>query len=165
MMRKRIIAIIAAALAIVILGVSLSAVLEYVDTIEFVDVDGTKYYAKNKDDVYKLYAKGSKEPLPTDGQYGYYVTKIGTLVKLDATTGLATEYIPVETEGNENVGFNDRVLIFPHIEKKNILSLEVHNEYTPNCRPLTTRSSPSPTPPWWPVILSTILLPVHAVWM
>ena len=129
MMRKRIIAIIAAALAIVILGVSLSAVLEYVDTVEFVDVDGTKYYAKNKDDVYKLYAKGSKEPLPTDSQYGYYITKIGTLVKLDAKTGLATEYIPVETEGNENVGFNDRVLIFPHVEKKNILSLEVHNQH------------------------------------
>ncbi len=129
MMRKRVIAIIAAALAIVILGVSLAAVLEYVDTIEFVDVDGTKYYAKNKDGVYKLYAKGSKEPLPVDGTYGYYVTALGTLVNLDAETGEAKEYIPVITEGNENVGFNDRVLMFPHIEKKNILSLEVHNEH------------------------------------
>ena len=129
MMRKRVIAIIAAALAIIMLGVSLAAVLEYVDTIEFVDVDGTKYYARNKDGVYKLYAKGSKEPLPVDGTYGYYVTALGTLVNLDAETGEAKEYIPVITEGNENVGFNDRVLMFPHIEKKNILSLEVHNEH------------------------------------
>ena len=128
-MRKRVIAIIAAALAIIILGISLAAVMQYVDTIEFVDVDGTKYYARNKNAVYKLYAKGSKEPLPTDSQYGYYITNAGTLVNLDSETGEATEYIPVETEGNENVGYNDRVLIFPHVEKKNILSLEVHNEY------------------------------------
>jgi hypothetical protein len=66
MMRRRVIAIIAAALAIIILGFSLAAVLEYVETMEFVDVDGeTKYYAKKSDGVYKLYAKGAKEPLKT----------------------------------------------------------------------------------------------------
>ena len=39
----------------------------------------------------------------------------------------------VDTEGNEVVGTRSRILMFPHIEKKNILSIEVHNgegEYT-----------------------------------
>ncbi len=135
MMKKRVIAIIAALLAIVILGVSLAVVLEYVDNIEFVDVDGTKYYARkvtNSDGTveYKLFADWrGKEPLATDETYGMYITALGTLVKLDAETGEALEYIPVITEGNEDLGFNDRVLIFPHTEKKNILSLEVNNEH------------------------------------
>ena len=132
-MRKRVIAIIAAALAIIILGVSLAAVMQYVDTIVFVDPadETTKYYAKKDNGEYKLYAKGSKTPLETTEFNGklYYVTALGTLVSVDTATGEANDYIPVDTEGNENVGFNDRVLIFPHIEKKNILSLEVHNEH------------------------------------
>jgi hypothetical protein len=40
MMRRRTIAIIAAALAIIMLGFALAGVLEYVETMEFVDVDG-----------------------------------------------------------------------------------------------------------------------------
>ena len=133
LMRKRVIAIIAAALAIIILGASLLAVMQYVDTIVFVDPadETTKYYAKKTSGEYKLYAKGSKTPLKTTEFNGklYYVTALGTLVSVDTATGEANDYIPVDTEGNENVGFNDRVLIFPHIEKKNILSLEVHNEH------------------------------------
>lgn len=133
LMRKRVIAIIAAALAIIILGFSLAAVLEYVDTIVFVDPadNETKYYARKKDGEYKLYAKKGKTPLETTtfNNKTYYVTALGTLVSVNAETGATDDYIPVDTEGNENVGFNDRVLIFPHIEKKNILSLEVHNEH------------------------------------
>lgn len=133
LMRKRVIAIIAASLAIVILGFSLAAVLEYVDTIVFVDPadNVTKYYARKDDGVYKLYAKKGKTPLETTtlNNKTYYVTALGTLVLLDSETGAADDYFPVETEGNEQVGFNDRVLIFPHAEKKDILSLEVHNEH------------------------------------
>ena len=132
-MRKRIIAIIAASLAIIILGISLAAVYEYVETIVFVDPadNETRYYAKNKNGEYKLYAKGSKTPLETTNfnNKTYYVTALGTLVSVDASTGVADEYIPIDTEGNENIGTNNRVLIFPHIEKKNMLSLEVHNEH------------------------------------
>ena len=133
LMRKRTIAIIAAALAIIILGFSLAAVLEYVDTIVFVDPadNVTKYYARKKDGEYKLYAKKGKTPLETTkfNNKTYYVTALGTLVSVDPETGATDDYIPVETEENENIGFNDRVLIFPHTEKKNILSLEVHNEH------------------------------------
>ena len=133
LMRKRIIAIIAAALALIILGTSLAIVLQYVDTVVFIDPadNETKYYAKKDNGTYKLYAKKSKTPLETTtlNNKTYYVTALGTLVSLNAETGAADEYIPVDTEGNENVGINDRVLIFPHIEKKNILSLKVNNEH------------------------------------
>lgn len=133
LMRKRVIAIIAAALALIILGTSLAIVLQYVDTIVFIDPADkeTKYYAKKDGGEYKLYAKGSKTPLETTqlNKKIYYVTALGTLVSVNAQTGAADEYIPVDTEGNENVGFNDRVLIFPHVEKKNILSLQVTNEH------------------------------------
>ena len=44
MMRRRIIAVVAAALALVILGFSLAAVLKYVAIIEIVDVDGKTNY-------------------------------------------------------------------------------------------------------------------------
>lgn len=134
LMRKRIIAIIAAALALIILGTSLAMVLQYVDTIVFVDPadNVTKYYAKKDDNgEYKLYAKKGKTPLKTTtlNNKTYYVTSLGTLVSVDPKTGASDDYIPVDTEGNENVGFNDRVLIFPHVEKKNILSLQVSNEH------------------------------------
>jgi len=130
MMRKRVIAIVAAALAIIILAVSLAGVMEYVDIIEFEDVDGTKYYARKDDGVYKLYAKGSKEPLQLDEKYNkYYITTgKGTLVLIDPETGKATDYIPVEdAERDDEVGFNNRVMIFSHVQKADILSLEVHN--------------------------------------
>lgn len=133
LMRKRVIAIIAAALALIILGTSLAVVLQYVDTIVFIDPadNATKYYAKKDNGEYKLYAKKSKTPLTTTklNNKTYYVTALGTLVSVDPKTGASDDYIPVDTEGNENVGFNDRVLIFPHIEKKNILSLQVSNEH------------------------------------
>ena len=130
-MRKRVIAIIAAALALIILGTSLAIVLQYVDTVVFVDPadNETKYYAKKDGGEYKLYAKKSKTPLETTklNNKTYYVTALGTLVSVNASTGATDEYIPVDTEGNENVGTNNRVLIFPHVEKKNILSLKVSN--------------------------------------
>ena len=133
LMRKRVIAIIAAALALIILGTSLAYVLQYVDTVVFIDPadNETKYYAKKDGGTYKLYAKKSKTPLKTTtlNSKTYYVTALGTLVSVDPDTGASDDYIPVDTEGNENVGFNDRVLIFPHIEKNNILSLQVSNEH------------------------------------
>ena len=139
MMRRRTIAIIAAALAIIMLGFALAGVLEYVETMEFVDVDGeTKYYAKKTDGVYKLYAKGAKEPLKTVTyeepdilgeikKNTYYETALGTLVKLNESTGVAESYTPVITEGNEALGYNQSVLLFPNIPKENLLSIKLVN--------------------------------------
>ena len=129
-MRKRTIAIIAAALCIIILGFSLAAVLEYVSIIEYEDVDGIKYYAKKDGDVYRLYAKKAKEPLALDEKYNqYYITAAGTLVKLDEATGAVKDRILVDKVERVDLieSINNRVLIYPKVSAKEMLSLKVYN--------------------------------------
>ena len=128
LMRRRVIAIIATVLATIILIGTLVWVLDYVKTTTFVDVDGSKYYIRYRDKSYAMYDTSKKHKLDTDSEKGYYITDAGTLVEVDAETGEYTVQAVVDTEGNEVVGFNSRLLLFPHIEKKNIRSLEVHND-------------------------------------
>lgn len=132
LMKRRIIATVAASLAIVILGIAFVGVLQYVEALEVKDVDGTVYYARNVDGVYVLYDKvfgGTVLETETHNDGKYYVTKLGTLVELDEKTG-AYELIPLETfitEGNENIGFDYRVQIFPHTPGDSIYSIEIDN--------------------------------------
>lgn len=130
-MKRRIIATVAAALALIILAASFIGVLQLVEIETVTDpADGTVYYSRKEDGVYVLYDKLiGGNPLPTviENDNKYYVTKKGSLINIDETTGLATDLIPVETEENEAVGFNNRVQIFPHVTGDNILSLEVVN--------------------------------------
>lgn len=122
--RKR--AIVLFAVLIVALVIALVFVLDYVKTITLTDVDGTEYYIRKKNGVYALY-DGDRTLLTTDGEYGYFVTALGTLIEVDAETGEYEIVAVVDTEGNEVVGVRSRILMFPHVEKKNILSIEVHN--------------------------------------
>lgn len=92
------------------------------------DVDGAKYYIKHKKSVYALYDSQNKK-VDVEGEYGYYVTLAGTLIQIDEETGLYEVIAVVDTEGTEQVGINNRVVIFPTIEKKALRSLEVHNEH------------------------------------
>lgn len=134
MMRRRVIAIVAAVIAIVILAFSLAGVLEYVKIIEHKDVDGTVYYAKNINGEYKLFAKGADTPLPLDEVYtNYFVTANGSLIRIDKSTGKKIDIIPVYSinglDGLEEIDQDtNRVLIFNHIKKENILSIDVYNE-------------------------------------
>ena len=128
LMKRRMAAVIISAVVIAILAVALVFVLDYVNTFTFEDADGTVYYIREKDDVWGMYDK-ARNPVPTEEEHGYYVTAIGTLVEVDPETGKYTVIAVVDTEGNEVVGFNSRILMFPHMEKKNILSLEVHNSH------------------------------------
>ena len=92
----------------------------------FYDVDETKYMIRYKDGAYALYdMEGNK--LKVDGQYGYYVTDLGTLVELDSETGAYEIIAIVEPEGMEELGVNYRIMMFPNVEKKNIRSIEVVN--------------------------------------
>ncbi len=128
LMRRRTIAIIVASVLVVALAIALAVVLDYVNATAVEDpADGTVYYVREKKNVYSLYDTDKKTILPTDTQYGYYVTHSGTLVDVDSETGEYEIIATVDTEGNEQVGINQRVLIFPHIEKKNISKLEVFN--------------------------------------
>ena len=126
--KRRITAIIVAAVAVAVLAVALALVLDYVNGEPVEDpADGTIYYVREKDDVYALYDTNRKTIMPTEEQYGYYITHAGTLVDVDEETGEWEIKAIVDTEGNEQLGFNQRVLMFPHLEKKDILQIDVHN--------------------------------------
>ncbi|MBO7310695.1 MAG: hypothetical protein J6U86_04810 [Clostridia bacterium] len=125
--RKRA-AVIISVITVLLLAIALVLVLDFVNATSVEDpADGTIYYIRKKNDVYSLYDTDKKTVMPTDEEYGYYVTHANTLISVDAKTGEYEIIATVDTEGNEQVGFNQRVLMFPHIEKANILSLEVHN--------------------------------------
>ncbi len=129
--KRRKIAIIASAILIAVLAVALVFILDYVRTSTFVDrVDGTEYYIRYRDKVYALYDTDKKTKLPIEDQYGYYVTHAGTLVGIDAATGEVTRTIYVDTshlEGAEQLGINDTIMMFRHVEKENIRSVQVVN--------------------------------------
>lgn len=127
LLKRRKIAIIASILVIAILATSLVFVLDFYETITYPDLDGTKYYIRKENGVYAMY-DADKNILSTEEVYGCYVTKIGTLVKVDAATGEYTvKYIPATYEG-ETTEY-EKILIFPHIETSDIRQIEVHNQY------------------------------------
>lgn len=91
---------------------------------------GVKYYIirqKDKDGkiVYVL-ADESKKPLETT-EDGYFVTESGVLVSVNQATGEASVYARPATDGNEQLGTNDRILIFPYTKRAEAQSLKVFN--------------------------------------
>ena len=131
-MKRRKITVIIAAIILVIMSVALAFVLDYARTTTVIDpADDAKYYIRYKDKAYALYYSDKKTKLPIDSEYGYYITKAQTLIEVDPETGEYTIQAVLAdrlTEGNEAVDFAFKLLLFPHIEKANIRSLEVHNE-------------------------------------
>lgn len=127
--------------AIVLLIIGLCIVLNYVNTIIYVDeADNTKYYIKKKDNpeydkdaegsLKKIYMLCDKEGYTLDiTPDGYYSTNAGTLVKVDPETGEYTVIAVVDVEGNEQIGTQRRIMVFPHTPKADIESIEVHNSY------------------------------------
>ena len=130
--RRRKIAIIATALLIAVLSVALVFILDYVRTSTFVDpADNTSYFIRYREKSYALYDTDKKTKLPVDEQYGYYVTHAGTLVSVDAATGEIKHTIYVDTDslvGAEAFDDTQSLLMFRHVEKKNIRSVLVVND-------------------------------------
>ena len=123
-------------IALIVLGAVCLALAATLITVNIVTAirkfpygDEIYYIIRQKDDsgntVY-IMTDEDKNPLETTKD-DYFILKDGTLIELDQSTGNAKEYIPVDTEGNEQVGINDRVLIFPHTAKDKVQSIEVHN--------------------------------------
>ncbi len=128
LMGRRIAGIIAFSVLAAALVISLVVVLDLINAVKVTDpADGGIYYIREKNDIYSLYYEDKKTVVTTEDAYGYYVTDAGTLVNVDADTGEYEIIAAVETEGNENIDYAGRVLIFPHLEQKDILKLEVHN--------------------------------------
>ncbi|MBR2353646.1 MAG: hypothetical protein IKA76_03995 [Clostridia bacterium] len=133
LMKRRTIASIVALGAVLILLLATVIVQNLVSVTPWDDVDGTRYYIRREDGVYGLYDE-NKVPLIQETVYKYYVTSLGTLVGIDDATGAVKEVITVDNifsaEGNEVENTKShRIQIFPHMEKKNILSIEVFNEH------------------------------------
>lgn len=119
--------IIALAAIVVVLAVAWAIVSHIVSITVYTDVDGTKYKIRQKDGVYVICDwDGFTLDMTTDG---YYITDASTLLELDAETGEVSEYAIVDTEGNEQVGNSQRILIFPHTAKASIESITVNNDY------------------------------------
>ena len=120
-------ALIVLAASIVCLSVILGVVSYVVNLRYFTDADGTKYRIKQKDGIYVLCdTDGYTLDKTTDG---YFITDAGNLIEVDETSGDASVYAVVDTEGNEAVGTSNRILMFPHTAKAAIASIEVHNSY------------------------------------
>ncbi len=126
LMKRRKIAIVVSVTLVAILIPVLVFSIILSRTTPFYDVDETKYVIKYKDGEYALYDMDGNK-VKVDGQYGYYVTDLGTLVELDNETGTYEIIAVVEAEGMEEYGANYRIMMFPNVEKKNIRSLEVVN--------------------------------------
>ncbi len=130
--KRRKIAIIAIAILVAVLSVALVFILDYVKTSTFVDpADGTEYFIRYRDRAYALYDTDKKTKLPLDEQYGYYVTHAGTLVNVDAATGEVKNTIYVDLDslvGDEAFDETQSLMMFRHVEKKNIRSVLVVND-------------------------------------
>ena len=129
LLRRRKIIIIVSLLLAIALGITLYFVFDYVNTaIPYVDVDGTTYYIKQNDDgIWQMYYKNGGL-VTRESEFNYYALDSGTLVSIDETTGEALEKIVLEPEDGELQGGYGKVLIFKHIEKDNLRSIEVHNQ-------------------------------------
>ncbi len=109
-----------AVLIVVLIGVNY-----LVSIIPYTDYDGAVYKAKKVDGVYSIYdADGYQLPVNEDG---YYLTALGTQLKLDPVTGAIKEFAVVAVEGIEVAGTSTRILMFAQIRQANVVSITVNN--------------------------------------
>lgn len=119
-------AIIISLIAVVVLIALAVVITPYANTHTFEDADGNKYTIKYRKGEFSLYDTDGEE-ITRESTYNYFATKNGTLINLDTETG---EYKIVgvpDTEGTESVDNRNGLLLFRHISKDDIRSIEVHN--------------------------------------
>ena len=116
------------------LALALGIVSFIVDIYEYEDLDGTSYTIKKKKGEYGLYKDGVICDVNKDG---YYLTSLGTQLDVDPETGEYEIYAVVDTEGTEQVGAQQRVLMFKQLtydqssttdSSRVIKSFEIHNQ-------------------------------------
>ncbi len=121
------IAAIAVAVLIVVLTVVLICTNGIVNEKEFRDIDGTYYFVRQgSDGLYTIYDANGKE-LATD-MFGYYKTKAGSALYVDADDGTYTlmKDVLYPDEGEESAS-SARVRLFAKIT--DIASIEVSNDF------------------------------------
>ena len=133
LMRRRKIGIVVTLALVVLLGVILALVYNYVNTvIPYYDVDNTEYHIKLVGGVYVMCNKDGTL-LPIEPEFNYYTTKVGTMIQLDPLTGEIKErVIPdfYDPSLSETVD-HEKILIFPHISSENISAIKIFNANEP----------------------------------
>ena len=106
----------------------------------FEDVDGTMYKIKYVNGMYTMYDTDGnvleydetlRAQVSAGDMYRFYITKAGTVVKVNIETGEAEIFAVVDdlnTVDSEQIGFGANLLIYPKIEKARIRSIEVVND-------------------------------------
>lgn len=102
----------AMAILAAVLVVGLIVVNYIVDIYSYTDTDGTAYTIKKKDGVYGLYYQGDKCDVNDEG---YYLTRFGNQLIIDPESGEYEIYAVVDVEGTEELGVNQRVLMFKQL--------------------------------------------------
>ena len=99
------------------------------------------YYIRKKNGAYALYNKDGKlmevneistknQQAATDTPYVIYIAETsGNQYMIDTSTGSFERYAVVDYGNGEELGFKDRVLIYPQIQENGIYSIEVKNEH------------------------------------
>lgn len=124
-------------IAVIVLGalclllVASLIAIDLITAVEPFGIDGYTYYVRREKDaegkVYYRLTDKEKNTLPMTDD-GYYLAESGNLIKFNASTGEVSKYARVDTEGNEQVGTNDRILIFPYTTRDKIQSIRVFNQ-------------------------------------
>ena len=136
MLARQRLAVIVISVALLLLVASVFAVNYLIGIFVFPDSDGTQYLIKKIDGEYALCHKSGDVLDVSDD--GYYITSLGTEVKIDPDTGSYTVMLRVDVEGTEEISYGQSILIFKQLtydisstsdQTRLIKSIEVHNEY------------------------------------
>jgi hypothetical protein len=99
------------------------------------------YYIRKKDGVYALYNKDGRlmeintietanKQAANDIPYVIYIAETsGNQYLIDTSTGQFQPYASVDYGDGEELGFNNRVLMYPQISEKYVYSIKVKNEH------------------------------------
>ena len=113
---------------LILVGVLIA--VNFLTTVTPFEIDGTTYYVHKEtaDDGTVSYSLKDKDNNAlTMTEDGYYVAASGALIRFNPSTGEISKYATVDTIGNEQVGINDRIIMFPYTERKDIQSISVTN--------------------------------------
>ena len=125
--RRRVIIICVSAVLFIAIAITLSLVYNFVNTVVYYTdaADNTVYHIKKENDKWAMYDTDGNL-LEVEDNFGYFVTKAGTLVEIHQDTGkYYTRAVPEISDGE--LTEYEKVLIFKHISQKDIRSIEIHN--------------------------------------
>ena len=127
---------------VVLLAVAFVIAGVIAETYTYPDHDGQSYTIKKHRGEYALFKDGELCDVGSDGGVTYYLTEIGTQVRVDPETGAYTVYAVVDVEDTEQVAYSGssvRVMMFKQLtydksstrdQSRIIKSIEVCNQYS-----------------------------------